>query len=173
MNGRTMRDTLGMERDGRTDGRDNRRDGEPCSARNGRSGADGPGPRSPDSIIKAAGTRPESDCIIWRVAKGDQLLPVRCTFDLSAARRFGRRRSPVRQKFQSTTVDRTDLETALELSSGPVALSRRAARLERAPRSIHRRDKIARRSLDSLHAFAMGNRWELRMIIVFRIVMVC
>lgn len=34
--------------------------------------------------IKSCGDmRPESGCIIWPLAKGDQLLPVRCTFDLS------------------------------------------------------------------------------------------
>lgn len=39
--------------------------------------------------IKGCGDmQPESGCIIWPMAKGDQLLPVRCTFDLSVRDHF-------------------------------------------------------------------------------------
>lgn len=38
----------------------------------------------------------ESGCIIWPVAKGDQLLPVRCTFDLSLRDHFAWLTTPSR-----------------------------------------------------------------------------
>lgn len=40
--------------------------------------------------------QPESGCIIWPVAKGDQLLPVRCTFDLPVRQHFAWLTTPSR-----------------------------------------------------------------------------
>lgn len=52
-------------------------DGVSSGEKERKAGVDGP---CNDSIIKATGTGPKSGCIIWPLAKGDQLLRVCCAF---------------------------------------------------------------------------------------------